>query len=190
GPVSVTVAAASSDIAAAKTSNPTSGVAPGAELTYTIAATNTGPSDAGTTTLTDTVPPQTTFLRLTRGTWDCGATTPTIGVSGQTVTCTIPSLSTGASSSILTLVVKANTSAAGTVSNTATAFSTTADPAGALGNNAQTVATTVGPASADLATSKSASPSANVTPGTELTYTIGVTNNGPSNAGTVTLTDV
>src|SRR5205814_5063863 len=125
---STTVGAASADIKATKTALPPSPAA-GTELTYTIGATNNGPSDAGTVTLTDAIPAQTTFVRLTNGGWDCGTTTPTIGGTG-TLTCTIPSLASGAPSAILTLVVKLNSNASGTMNNTATAFSTTAKAPG------------------------------------------------------------
>src|SRR5439155_8324074 len=122
--------------------------------------------------------------RLTNGGWDCGTTTPTIPPGTGTITCTIGSLASGASSANLTLVVKVGSGASGTINNTATAFSVTSDPT--KGNNAKLASTSVGPASSDLTITKTAStpadPSAGstVVPGQIITYTITATNSGPS----------
>src|SRR5207248_10455796 len=115
---STTLGPASADLATSKSASPSANVTPGTELTYTVGVTNNGPSNAGTVTLTDSIPAQTTFLRLTNGGWNCGATTPTVGGAG-TLTCTIASLASGASSTNLTLVVKVGGSASGTINNTA-----------------------------------------------------------------------
>src|SRR5205807_4538036 len=74
----------------------------------------------------------------------------------------------------------------GTVlSNTASESSAMTDPDAS--DNAATATTTVA-AAADLAVTKSDAPDP-VTAGNNLTYTIGVANTGPSDAGAVSLTD-
>src|SRR5206468_3011349 len=70
------------------------------------------------------------------------------------------------------------------LTNTATLSTTTTDPVS--GNNSSTAATTVN-TQADLSVTKSG-PTI-VIAGTNLTYTITVTNNGPSDAQGVALTD-
>ena len=166
-----------SDLSLTKTDAPDP-VAPGADLTYTITVTNNGPSSAQNVTVNDTLPTGTTFGSATPSQGSCAGTT--------TVSCALGSIANGASPTI-TLVVHVGPSVAdGTViSNTASVSSTTADPTPA--NNSATSTTTVA-ASADLAVAKTDAPDP-VTAGTDLTYTIGITNTGPSDAPGVTLTD-
>jgi uncharacterized repeat protein (TIGR01451 family) len=160
----------------------------GSNITYTISITNLGPSDAEVM-LTDVIPVGTTFVSFNNfGGSNC--TTPAAGGTG-TVSCTF---SLPANSGLgRTLVVNVNAAVPpGTViSNTATVSSTTADPNAA--NNSATETTTVGPI-ADLSVTQTDSPdpvdpTANST-GANITYTITVTNNGPSAAQGVMLTDV
>jgi uncharacterized repeat protein (TIGR01451 family) len=158
-------------------------VTAGQNLAYTITVTNAGPSSAASSSLNDTLPAGTTFVSLSSpGGWTC--TTPAVG-SGGTVSCSNPSMAVG--SAVFTLTVNVNSSvAAGTVlSNTATAASTTNDPN--TGNESGTATTTVA-AVADLQVTKTDSPDP-VTAGGNLTYTITVTNAGPSNAATASLSD-
>ena len=84
-------------------------------------------------------------------------------------------------------MVRADTSDAqgSTITNTASVSSATTDANGA---NNTSAATTSVITSADLAVTKTASNS--VVAGTTLTYTIHVTNSGPSNASGVILTDI
>jgi uncharacterized repeat protein (TIGR01451 family) len=71
-----------------------------------------------------------------------------------------------------------------TVTNTATVSASTSDPNG--GNNSSMTSATVAP-TADLVVTKSGP--ATVTSGSNVTYTVTLTNNGPSNAANATLTD-
>ena len=174
---SAVVNAQQSDLSLTKTDAPDP-VAPGADLTYTITVTNNGPSSAQNVTVNDTLPTGTTFGSATSSQGSCAGTT--------TVSCALGSIANGASPTI-TLVVHVGPSVAdGTViSNTASVSSTTADPTSA--NNSATSTTTVA-ASAELAVAKTDAPDP-VVAGTDLTYTITVTNNGPSEAANATLSD-
>src|SRR5262249_40940103 len=64
------------DVSIEKT-GPASLVVP-ADITYTITATNSGPSDSDPVTFTDTLPTGTTLVNVDGGTdWDCSASTAT-----------------------------------------------------------------------------------------------------------------
>ncbi|HZF09807.1 MAG TPA: ExeM/NucH family extracellular endonuclease [Thermoanaerobaculia bacterium] len=177
-----TTVAAAADLSVTKVDTPDP-VTAGTNLTYTITVTNAGPSTAASVSLSDTLPAGTTFVSLASpGGWSC--TTPSVGAGG-TVSCSVGSLAAG--SAVFTLVVAVGPAVtAGTVlSNTATASSTTSDPN--PGNESGTATTTVA-ASADLSVTKVDTPDP-VTAGNNLTYTITVTNAGPSAAATVALSD-
>src|SRR4029077_14244480 len=107
--------------------------------------------------------------------------------SGNTINDTIATLEAGASASF---TITAHVSPAlpeGTVfSNTATVSSNTTDPVQT--NNSSTTSTLVH-AHADLAVTKTGPASTVAGDPANLTYTITVTNNGPSDAQAVTLTD-
>jgi uncharacterized repeat protein (TIGR01451 family) len=177
-----TVGAGSADVSVTKTDTPDPVIA-GNNVTYTITVNNAGPSNATTAALADTLPAGTTFVSLSSpGGWSC--TTPAVGGIG-TVNCSIATL--GITNAVFTLTVHADSTLAnGTVlSNTATASSATTDPNGA--NNSDTETTTVNTL-ADVQVTKVDTPDP-VTAGTNLTYTITVTNAGPSAAASVALAD-
>jgi uncharacterized repeat protein (TIGR01451 family) len=174
---------ASADVGVAK-SGP-AGVVAGADATYTITVTNTGPSDAANVSLTDTLPPNTTFVsasQTTGPTFSC--TTPAAGATG-TITCTIATLPAGTTATF-SVVLHVSADATGTIDNTATVASTTADPA--ADNNTATagapvtlptdvgIVKTAGGGKAELLTA--------------ITYTIVVTNLGAQPASGVVVTDV
>ena len=173
---------ASADLGVTKTDSPDP-VTAGANLTYTVTVQNLGPDTATSAAWSDTLPAGTTFVSLASAAgWSC--TTPAVG-SGGTVTCTRASF--GLASDVFTLVVAVDPGvAAGTVlSNTAAATSTTADPQAA--NNSATATTTVA-GFADLSLTKTDAPDP-VDAGQNLVYTITVSNEGPSSAATVAMTD-
>jgi uncharacterized repeat protein (TIGR01451 family) len=162
------------DLAITKTASPSpAGV--GGTLTYTLTVTNNGPSPATTVTLTDTLPAGPTFVSAASTQGTCSGTT--------TVTCAIGTLANAAKATI-TIVVKPT--AAGTVTNTASVAANETDPV--PGNNAATVSTPV-TASADVALTETVAPNPVLLGGSNLTYTITITNNGPSPATNVTITD-
>ncbi|MBI1918453.1 MAG: DUF4394 domain-containing protein, partial [Planctomycetes bacterium] len=176
-----------SDIQLTKADAPDPVVA-GTNLTYTITVSNAGPSDAQNIQFNDAVPANTTFVSFmqTSGPAFTVTSTPPVGGTG-TVTASIATLAAGASATFTFVVnVNANTPDGSTISNTATAFSGTADPNTA--NNSDTETTAV-IAQADLAVTKTDSPDP-VVAGTNLTYTLTVSNAGPSDAQNVSLSDL
>ncbi|MFY7739414.1 MAG: hypothetical protein ACOVQC_02755, partial [Flavobacterium sp.] len=144
----------------------------GSNITFTITAENNGPNNATGVIVNDAIPSGYTVVSVTpsSGSW----TSPN---------WTIGNLANGTNA---TLTVVATVRATGTYANTATITGNQTDPN--LSNNTST-ATPVPVPVADLAVVKVAS---NMTPiiGTNITFTITASNNGPSNATGVTLNDV
>jgi uncharacterized repeat protein (TIGR01451 family) len=150
-------------------------VGAGATLTYTLNVSNAGPSQAGSVSVTDTLPAGTAFVSAAGTGWTCSGTGP--------VTCTMPSLGIAAAAPI-TLTVTAPAEG-GAILNSATVSSATNDPA--TGNN--TAATTSNVfARADLSAGQSGAP-ASICTGQPITYTLTVSNAGPSTATSISLTD-
>ncbi|HUK33020.1 MAG TPA: DUF11 domain-containing protein [Vicinamibacterales bacterium] len=169
GSVAVNAAA---DVQVVKT--PPAAIIAGGNATYTISVTNNGPSDAQNVVLNDPTPPFLTFVSMT--------STPPVGCV-NVAPCNIGTLTAGSS---ITFAVTYSTAsnASGTVANTATVSTTTNDPT--PGNNSST-ATVVITQNADISVTKSGPASAN--PGSNVTFTIAVRNNGPSDAASVSLDD-
>ena len=161
------------DLALSKTDSPDP-VIVGNNLTYTINVSNNGPSNATGVIITDTLPAGVTFVSANSSQGSCSGTT--------TVTCNLGTLNNAANASA-TIIVKPT--AAGPLNNSASVSAVETDPNTA--NNSATATTTVTP-SVDLALSKTDSPDP-VIVGNNLTYTINVSNNGPSNATGVIVTD-
>jgi uncharacterized repeat protein (TIGR01451 family) len=169
------------DVGVNKT-GPPSAVA-GNNISYSITVTNAGPSPASNTQLSDALAPGNTFVSLTPNSGPSAVcSTPSVGANG-TVTCTWASLANGATATF-TLVVKTSSSATGSVSNIANVSTSTTDTNS--GNNSSTATTTLS-ASADVAVTKTGPSTA--LQNQNVSYTIVVTNNGPSDAQTVTLSD-
>jgi uncharacterized repeat protein (TIGR01451 family) len=179
----VTTVSASADVQVSKT-GPAS-VTAGTNITYNVGVTNTGPSDAQAVSLSDALPPNTTFVSYTQNTGPAfSLTTPAAGGTG-TVTSTVAALPSGSSATFtLVLAVAAAAPNGASLANTVTASSTTADPA--PGNNSATSTATV-VSSADVQVSKTGP--ASVTAGTNIAYNLGVTNAGPSDAQSLSLSD-
>ncbi len=185
--VNTTVAASGqADLALTKVGTPNPVLA-GNNITYTIVVTNNGPAAASTVTMTDTLPANTTVVSITPPGTPTGWICP--GAVGGTQTCTNATLASGTTSTF-TLVLKVN---AGTAPNTAITNSatvsslTTSDPTNA-NNSASTTSNVASPTQSDVSIIKTASPEP-VDQGTNLTYTLQVTNNGPAVATGVTVTD-
>ncbi len=152
-------------------------VTPEEMVVYPIRVSNFGPADAQNVILTDAIPPEITGVEFST---DGGITfNPWLG------SFNIGTLTAGETRNIL-IRGTVSPSATGIISNTAEVSSTTEDPNPS--NNTSTVDVEVVP-SADVSVTKTAAPNP-VIPGEILTYTINVSNAGPSNAQNVVLTDV
>jgi uncharacterized repeat protein (TIGR01451 family) len=162
----------SADLSITKNDGKSSVVA-GTQTTYTITVTNNGPSDVTGATVSDTFPSSFTGV-----TWTCSADAGSscAAASGSGNISTTVSLQAG-DSATFTATGTVASSATGTLSNTAsvTAPGGVTDPAG---NNSATDTDTI-TLSADLSITKNDGKSS-VVAGTSNTYTIIVTNNGPS----------
>jgi len=146
----------------------------GKALTYTLTITNSGPSTATDVTVTDSLPLGVTYDSASTG---CSH-------FGGTVTCSLSTLAVD-ETAVLTTVVTVSSSTTETLSNSAIVTATTTDP-DASNNTAQT--DTDVDARADLTVGKADDPEP-VVAGAALTYTLTVTNSGPSDATGVTVTD-
>jgi uncharacterized repeat protein (TIGR01451 family) len=175
---------ASADLSITNSASPVPVVATN-NITYTQVVTNAGPSTATAATLTETTPANTTFFSigaLPTG-WSC--TTPAVGSAG-TITCNNPSFAAGSASFSIALAVTAGTAAGTAINEVASVSSSTPDPNSA--NNTAAAADVVALATqADLIVTNTATPTS-VAPGSNVTYTQSVTNNGPASATTVSFT--
>jgi uncharacterized repeat protein (TIGR01451 family) len=166
------------DLTIVKTNNVTSLVA-GNQTTYTITVTNDGPSTVTGATVSDVLPAGTTFVSATNG---AGYFT-----SDNSVRRVLETLATGASFSFdVTILVKASTT--GNIANTATV---TPPPGFTESDPTDNSSTDTDPilVEADLRISKTNGVTSLV-PGAPTTYTITVTNDGPSSVTGATVTDV
>ncbi len=143
-------------------------------LTYTVTITNLGPDPAEGVTLTDTLEGSFDLDILTASQGGCSETNPFI--------CNLGDLLLGDSVTV-TLVV--TPTALGTITNTAVASSTTLDLID--GNNTNQVSDIVIP-NADLSITKTSNAD-HVLVEDPITYTLTVTNHGPSIATDVSLVD-
>ncbi|MFD9636750.1 DUF11 domain-containing protein, partial [Streptomyces violascens] len=158
-------------------------VPPGGTVTYTLKATNIGPSVAKNAKVTDTLPTGMTFVSSTDG---CTA-------AGQKVTCgPMGQLAVGASRTwtLQARIASSYTGSGTDLRNTAFISSDTDDPR--TTNNTASAALpgdgTVGKAAADLTTKLVAVGTEKVAPGEEFEYTVTTQNAGPSDAVKVVAT--
>jgi uncharacterized repeat protein (TIGR01451 family) len=151
------------DLMIEKTGAPNPVVA-GTELTYLLTATNLGPGDARNVVVTDTLPAGVTPVDETTCAWD-------LIPDGQSRSCEI--------------VVMVDPGTLGTLINTARVTSEDEDPE--PGNNVVEIETEVDDV-ADLSITKTGHPNP-VNAGEQMTYTLTVSNAGPSHARNVVVTD-
>jgi uncharacterized repeat protein (TIGR01451 family) len=164
------------DLAVGMTAQPEP-VVVGNNLTYTISVTNRGPSTAKNVVVSHLLPASVAFV----------SAVPSQGgysVSGGVLSCNFGTIVPGGRATVVVTVLPA---AAGTISSTATVSSNQSDPDSS--NNSVTVVSHVNPPTSDLAVGLIAAPEP-VVLGGSLVYSVTVTNNGPSSASGVTVTNV
>src|SRR3989449_383009 len=156
-------------------------VTAGDTRTYTITVSNAGPSDATSVTLSDTWP----------GGFTRGTTTPSQGTctttTGQNFSCSLGTIPAGGSATVTVNYTVPASTPAGPQTNTVTVSSPVSDPntANNTASDTNTVAT-----SADLSVTKTDGVTTVIAgDGVTRTYTITVSNAGPSDATSVTLSD-
>jgi len=165
------------DLAITKTGS-TPSANPEDVVTFTLAVNNAGPSDATGITVTDVIPSGMSYTSDScGGSYDAGT---------GTWTWSIASLANGASMSC-NLTVQVDSAASGTLVNTASVTGAETDPDTSNNNSSSSVVVDL---LADLAITKTADATGPVDPGSQVVYTLDVTNNGPSQATGVTVTDV
>ncbi len=181
--VDVTVST-QSDYSMALTASPNP-VNAGANLTWTMTVTNNGPSTGTSVSVSLPLPASTTFVSVAAPAgWSC--TPPPVGTNG-TVTCSLTTLLNPSSQAIFTVVSKVDSSTASGTTLSGTATVSSPDDMFPIHDSATASVQTT--ALADPAVTKSVAPATDF-PGSALQYTIVVSNNGPSDAAAVTMTDV
>jgi uncharacterized repeat protein (TIGR01451 family) len=169
------------NLAITKTNGVTT-LTPGGSVTYTIVASNSGPSNAPGSTVTDTLP-----AALTVATWTCvGAGGGTCTASGSGNINDTVNLPAGGSVTY-TLTASVSNTATGSLINTATVAPASGIVDPATGNNSATDTDSV-TAQANLSITKTDG-TAQATRGGSITYTIVASNAGPSNAPGSTVAD-
>ena len=178
----VTTVITGANLALTKVGNPNP-VVGGAQITYTLTASNAGPNDGGAMVVTDSLPPSVAFVSATGTDWTCGH-------AAGTVTCNRPgTLAVGAIAAPITIVGTVNASG-GTVTNSATvapAFGGVADPD--TSDNSTTVDTTVTPGADVRIAQKVVLSATPIVAGADVSFRIDPRNGGPAVATSVTVTD-
>ncbi len=152
---------------------------PGTSITYTIVASNSGPSTAVGASVTD---PLALNPAISSDTWTATASGGTTGFSASGTGNINDSLTIPSGGSVTyTVVATIKSSATGTLANTATATASDATTVSATDSDSLSAHATLAITKTDGVTS--------VTPGTTDTYTIVVSNTGPSDAAGLSVAD-
>lgn len=151
-------------------------VGAGETLLYTLAANNTGPSEATNVILTNQLPPEVSFVSAAGNGWSCSH-------NAGTVTCTTPNMPFAVASTVFITVTAPSEPT--TLTDQASIESETEDQNPS--NNSSQEKSTVS-ALSDLSLNLSDSPDP-VDIGETLQYTLTVINQGPSTAEAIVVTD-
>ena len=176
------------DLAITKTDGRTTYV-PGAVITYTLEVTNAGPSTASGFSVSDAVPPALTGVTATcvvQGLGSCGSPGP----AGNNVSFTNATLAPGGGNA-LSIAITGTVSPAttGPLANTATVTAGAGTTEANLANNSATDTDSQGTGLANLAITKTNGQSSYVA-GAPVTYTLTITNAGPSHAPAFDVSDM
>ena len=178
------------DVSIAKTIQTGDTVVAGGVFTYEFLVTNIGPSQADNITVTDALDSRLTFVSFDPL---LSSVTRTPG-DNQNLSFNVGTLGRGATASF-SVDVRLDSSATGTISNTAVVPQVTNEPNDVLGNNDSTIASPIG-RDVNLTIDKTVAivgdttGRTTATPGEdELIYTITVANTGTSSAENVVVTD-
>ncbi len=163
-------------IAIVKTAH-ASPVTAGTNAVFDLVVQNNGPSDADNVVVTDVLP---AGLIAATATVTPGA--PTCSIAGATVTCDLGTMTPTGPPQTITVSAQVDPSRSADITNTATATANDSPPS--TGNATVTI-----DQQANVKVDKAVSPGT-ILQGHEATYTIGVHNEGPSDATAVTLDDV
>lgn len=164
---------------------PNNPVNAGELIAYRLTVTNNGPSVATDLVIEDDIPPNMIFIQVNASSANYTCTAPPPGATAGSISCSRAVMNVGNSDQIF-VVFRVNPGFLGaSVTNIARVRSAISDPDGSNNNPSLT---TVVDRLANFAISKSVSPST-VVAGDNVTYTIQVTNQGPSAAQNVVVTD-
>jgi uncharacterized repeat protein (TIGR01451 family) len=156
----------------------------GANVTYQLTVSSTGPNDAGSLVITDNLPPSTSYGSFSGSGWSCSA-------AGQVVTCTRPGPHPlGVPIPPVSIVARVNASG-GTITNSASVAPGTsggvADPD--TSNNTATASNTVLPGADVRIAQKLVTSAVPAVAGQNVTFQIQPRNGGPAAASSVTVSD-
>jgi len=149
----------------------------GGNLTYTITVTNKGPSTAKNVVVSQALPGSAIFVSSSSSQGGCS-------FSGGVESCSLGDMPVFATATINVVVTP---TATGVISSSASVTSN--QPDFDTSNNSAIVVSHVSPPTADMVVGLAAAPNP-VIRGASLTYTVSVTNHGPSTATGVTLTNL
>ncbi|MBP6406733.1 MAG: DUF11 domain-containing protein [Ramlibacter sp.] len=178
------------DMTVSKSVNPTP-VRVGQPMTYTVSATNRGPSAATNVRITDVMPPHTAFISVgtPSNSGTCG-TVPAVDSTGGTLECSWAEVPAGAQRTVTFIVrpleAALNGGTTGTINNTVTVATDSTETA--LDNNSATIPAEVIPSLVDILVQKTDSVDP-VVLGATTRYTINIRNAGPSYGTQLVMTD-
>lgn len=147
----------------------------GTGLVYTVRVDNAGPSDAASVVVTDILPPEVVFVSTS------GCAQDPAGAPA----CNLGTIEAGGFRNY-TITVNVDPTARGVFTNNASVTSAATDPVPANDSTSESTSVT---AEVDLSLVKTDSEDP-LPSGSDLVYTLSVTNNGPSSASGVVVTDI